>query len=103
MDGIVAPETVSATDPVLIFWTGAWGLREGDRLRLAVFDLRGEVFVKNEHVMERNRATESRLIGRKRRGEPWPPGIYRGTYRVERKVEGTTVVIIDAVEEVEVR
>jgi len=103
MDGIVPPTTVSATDPVLIFWTGAWGLRDGDRLRLAVFDPRGEVFVKNEHVMDRNRATESRLIGRKRRGEPWPPGTYRGLYRVEREIDGTTVVIIDAVKEVEVR
>lgn len=103
MDGIVPPASLSATEPVLIFWTGSWGLRIGDRQRLAILAPDGEVFVEAEREVERNRAVESRFIGKKRRGDPWPAGTYKGLYRVERMVDGTTVVIIDKTVEVEVR
>ena len=103
MDGIVAPERVSATAPVLIFWVGAWGLRQGDRQNLTVLAPDGEVFLAKDQTVERNRATLSRWIGKRLRGKAWPQGTYRGLYRVERQVGGTTVTVIETQREIEVR
>jgi hypothetical protein len=103
MDGITPPARLSAKTPVLIFYVGAWGLKKGDRQILTILDPAGEVFFTKDHVVERDRATLSRWIGRKRREAPWPPGRYRGLYRVERKAGDATVVVIETEREVEIR
>ena len=103
MDGIVPPETLAADSPMLIFWTGAWGLRKGDRQSLTIVTPDGGIFVASERELERDRATESRWIGKKLRAETWPAGRYRGIYRVERQVGGTAVGVIDMQSEIEVR
>src|SRR3546814_7186190 len=36
MEGIAAPASIAADAPVLIFWTGSWGLRKGDRQVLTI-------------------------------------------------------------------
>jgi murein DD-endopeptidase MepM/ murein hydrolase activator NlpD len=103
MDGIVPPKTLAADSPVLIFWTGAWGLRKGDRQSLTIVTPDGGVFAASEREVERDRATESRWIGKKLGAETWPAGRYRGIYRVERQVGGTAVSVIDIQREIEVR
>ncbi|MEQ8356667.1 MAG: M23 family metallopeptidase [Kiloniellaceae bacterium] len=103
MDGIEAPNRIEAEAPVLIFWIGAWGLRKGDRQILTILDPKGKVFLSKDHILERDRATVSRWIGRKLRAKAWPAGTYRGLYRVERRVGGTTVTVIETQREVEIR
>ncbi|MGF1629576.1 MAG: M23 family metallopeptidase [Kiloniellaceae bacterium] len=103
MAGIVPPETLVADAPVLIFWVGSWGLRKGDRQSLAILTPDGGVLVAKERELERDHATESRWIGKKRRAALWPPGRYRAIYRVERQVAGTTVTVIETSREIEVR
>lgn len=102
-EGIEAPATIPADAPVLIFWTDAWGLLKGDRLVLTIVGPGGEVFFSAEHVLERDRATEARWIGRKRGDAAWPAGRYLGLYRVERQLGGHAVAVIDIKREVEVR
>lgn len=103
MAGIAAPTEIAADAPVLVFWTGAWGLLKGDRLLLTILGPDGAVFASAEHALERDRATQSRWIGKRRRDALWPAGRYRGLYRVERQVGGTTVTVIDVQRDVEVR
>jgi murein DD-endopeptidase MepM/ murein hydrolase activator NlpD len=103
MDGIAAPAEIAADAPVLIFWTGSWGLLEGDRLVLTILGPDGEIFLTADHRMERDRATESRWIGKRRREAVWPVGRYRGLYRLERQVGDTTVTVIDVERDITVR
>src|SRR3546814_3767223 len=83
MDGVDAPAAIAAGAPALVFWTGSWGVLKGDRQILTIIGPDGSVFMSAERVLERNRATESRWIGRTRRSEPWPPGRSPGLNRPE--------------------
>ncbi len=103
LDGIDAPDRLAADAPVLIFWTGSWGLLEGDLMSLTILGPDGEVFVAADHTLERNRATQSRWIGKRRREDPWPPGRYTGLYRVERQQAGATITVIEVSRDIEVR
>ncbi|WP_422366323.1 M23 family metallopeptidase [Pelagibius sp.] len=103
MAGIEPPETISATSPVFIFWVGAWGIRQGDHETMVILDPDGRKFVGAERVLERNRATLSRFVGKRLRQDAWPKGTYRGIYRVEREADGQRFQIIDIVREIEVR
>lgn len=103
MDGIEAPAVIARDAPVLIFWTGTWGLLEGDRQILTILAPDGTVFASSERELERNRATESRWIGKRLQQAQWPTGRYRGLYRLERTIGGTTVTVVEVKREVEVR
>src|SRR3546814_18295143 len=95
MDGVDAPAAIAAGAPALVFWTGSWGVLKGDRQILTIIGPDGSVFMSAERVLERNRATESRWIGRKRRSETWPTRRYRGLYRLKRTVGGAPGTVID--------
>mgnify|MGYP000342027151 FL=1 len=101
--GVEAPAFLTRQAPLLVFWTGAWGLRQGDLQSLTVVAPTGEVAVTHTAPLERNRATSTKWIGRKRPERGWPAGLYRGIYRVERKIGETTVIVVEAVREIEVR
>jgi hypothetical protein len=103
LEGIAQPGSLSPEAAVLIFWTGSWGLRQGDRQSLTIMAPDGTVFATAEREVERDRATESRWIGKKRRDKPWPQGRYRGIYRVERQVGGNAVTVIDVTRDIDVR
>ena len=103
MDGISNAARLSDASPVLIFYASAWGLQEGDTQTMAILDPDGKVFVEKTEAVERNRATTSRWIGRRLRGQAWPAGTYRGIYRVERKLGSSSVVIIETQREIEIR
>ncbi|NIA70273.1 M23 family metallopeptidase [Pelagibius litoralis] len=100
MEGVEAPGEISAKAPVLVFWVGAWGIRKGDMESTVILGPDGRKFVGAERIVERNRATLSRFVGKRLRNESWPKGTYRGIYRVERKVGDTTYPVIDVVREV---
>lgn len=103
MDGVAAARVMPANSQVLIFYAGAWGLKAGDLQTMTIIGPDGKVFLDKEMRIERNRATTSRWIGRKLRQRAWPEGTYRGIYRVERRVAGKKVIVIEAQREVEVR
>lgn len=103
MAGIEAPAEISATAPVLIFWIGAFGIREGDVHHMAIVGPDGRKFVAVSRPAEKSQATVSRFVGKRLRGEAWPKGRYRGVYRLERSAGDVSYPVIDIVRDVEVR
>jgi murein DD-endopeptidase MepM/ murein hydrolase activator NlpD len=103
LEGIAPLESLRAEAPVFIFWTGSWGLRQGDRHQMTILSPDGKIFATAEGEIERNRAVASRWIGKKRRQAPWPSGRYRAIYRVERPLGGSMVTVIDISREIDVR
>lgn len=77
--------TVPADAPALVFWAHAFGVEQGDILATRLTGPSGEVIAEERHVMPRNRASQYRAIGRKRRGVGWAVGTYRGEMRLIRR------------------
>ncbi len=101
--GIEPPRALSRDSALMVFWIGAWGLRKDDQQVLTVIAPNGEVAITKAQAVERDRARLWRWIGRKRPKNGWPPGVYRGIYRVERAIGDTTVIVLEATREIEVR
>ena len=79
-----------AQAPALVFWTVAWGLREGDRETIRLVGPDGRILAEDDSALPRNQAQRLRYIGTNRNGADFPPGRYRGEYRVER---GDAIVV----------
>jgi len=75
------PDIQSAS---LVFFANIFGARTGDRLLLSLQGPENEIVAKTIK-MERDQATSFRGIGRKRRSDPWPAGLYTGTAVLRRK------------------
>ena len=95
--------TLPADAGALVFWAAAWGLRAGDREEATVTGPDGRAFAESRARVPKNKAQWLRYTGRKRKAGPWPPGRYRGTYRVLRESDGGTVTVVEVTREVEVR
>ena len=101
--GIEPPDFLPQDAPLILFWASAWGLRQGDQEPLTIIAPTGEVAVTHSAALERNRANSWKWIGRKRPDRGWPRGIYRGIYRVERRIGNTKVIVLEAQRDIEVR
>ncbi len=86
--------------PALVFWAVSWGLQKGDKETIRVTGPDGRVLTEGDYSLPKNKAQWMRFTGRKRTAEPWPPGRYRGEYRVTR--DGGAA-IVEATREIEVR
>lgn len=85
---IAAP---AADAPALVFFTRAIGLKGGDVQTLALLAPDGSVVAEQTaEPLDRDKAQWMLFTGRKRRGDAWPAGEYRGRYTVARA--GTTVL-----------
>ena len=79
--------------PALVFWAVAWGLRDGDRETIRLIAPDGRALAERSGALPRNEAQWLRYIGKKRKGAGFPPGRYRGEYRVERGIETVFEVV----------
>lgn len=95
LDGAHRETALSPDASALVFWAVAWGLRGNDREEIQLIAPDGEVIAQSTEAIPRDKAQWFRYIGRKRRGGPWPPGEYRGLYRITRPGDGSTVVEIE--------
>ncbi|MCG8356070.1 MAG: M23 family metallopeptidase [Kiloniellales bacterium] len=95
MKGAHRETVLPSTAPSLIFWTLAWGLRGGDREMRRLFGPDGRVLIESTYLVPKDKAQWQRHIGRRLRGDAWPKGVYKGTYRVERDEGGITTTVID--------
>ncbi len=73
-----------AQAPALVFWAVAWGLREGDRETIRLIGPDRRILAEAIGALPRNKAQRLRYIGKKRPANGFPPGRYRGEYRVTR-------------------
>ncbi len=92
-----------AQAPALVFWALAWGLRAGDRESLRLIAPDGRVLTEGSGTLPRNMAQRLRYIGKKRNGAGFPPGRYRGEYRVTRDIEGGSEIVVEVVRTLELR
>lgn len=56
------------------------GGQKGDIVRVSLIAPDGEAVAENAMVVERNMAQWFAFTGRKRQGDTWPEGVYRGEY-----------------------
>ena len=109
-----APELARALDgaydaplntraPALVFWAASWGLRAGDREDMRVLGPGGRVLVEETGRLPRNQAQWLRHAGAKRQRQAFPPGRYRGEYRVTRQTGGHRVIVVEVSRTIELR
>ncbi len=89
--------------PALVFWAASWGLRAGDRENMRILGPDGRVLVEETGRLPRNQAQWLRHAGAKRRGQAFPPGRYRGEYRVTRETGGHRVTVVSVSRAIELR
>ncbi len=92
-----APPTKQA--PALVFWAVAWGLRAGDRETIRLIAPKGKTLAAGDGTLPRDKAQWLRYLGKKRKSVPFPPGRYRGEYRVTRD----SVTVVEVVRVLEIR
>ena len=88
-----AAAALSADSPAIVFWMELFGLRKGDILEMRLEDPAGQRMGDSRRVADRNKAVWHALVGKRRGGQAWAPGIYQGRVTLRR---GETVVIDEA-------
>ena len=77
-------EKLPPTASALVFWVEVVNAQQGDRESLGLEAPDGSVLVSKKGLIPENKARWFRYIGKKRRQQHWPAGIYRAHYRLER-------------------
>ena len=91
--------TLPVSAPALVFWIEAFGVRAGDTESLTITGPDGDVLVEKTKTVPDDKARWLRFVGkRQNKGQPsgsWPPGEYRGDYRLVRAVKGTEQPVLE--------
>lgn len=82
--------------PALVFWGLVYGARKGDLVTLKLLDPKGAVMLESATVVPSNKAQWLRFIGKRRKAKSWAPGVYRGQYRLSRKVGRSEQVVVSS-------
>lgn len=79
----------SAWAPVLVFWVRTFGLRSGDVQAIEVTGPDGQVLARSRtEPLDGSKVMSFLFAGVRRPGDAFPPGRYRGSYRVLRERGG---------------
>ncbi len=101
--GKLTAKTLRADSQALLFWVQIYGLQAGDRESMRIVGPRGGTVVENTEPAEKPKAQSYRFVGKKKPSGGWPPGTYRGEYKLIRAVDGTDTVVIETTREVELQ
>lgn len=82
--------------PALVFWTSLFGGRAGDQILVRLIAPGGDVMAENRFELEKNKAQYFSFAGRKRPGDAWPEGVYRGEFKLYREVDGVPRELLSA-------
>ncbi len=88
-EGAYSRDTFSVGVPALVFWAEVFGVGPGDVLTIRLTGPSGELIADNSLTVDRPQARRFAAVGRKKRGQAWPPGVYVGEIEVARN--GLTV------------
>lgn len=88
--GKLADRPLGPDAVALVLWTRLIGLRRGDVARLEIWSPDGALISENEEIMEKNSAVQFLYSGRKRWGEAWREGAYKG--RISLMRDGATIL-----------
>ena len=86
----------STDTPALTFYADVYGLRVGDIEEFRLSGPDGGELVAHRHVLEADAHQHFNFAGRKQPKGGWPPGVYRGEFRVLRMIDGKPAVIASA-------
>jgi hypothetical protein len=92
-DGGYAVRVATADQPALVFWVDVFGTRAGDVETIRLVGPDGRALAEARAVHDRTRAQWFRFLGKRRPEGGWPPGVYVGTYLLERTVDGAAATI----------
>ncbi len=81
--GRAAVADLPTNTPALVVFGFGFGTRTGDVMRLSIVGPQGEVITQDVDIAK-DQARAFRAVGRKRRGDTWPAGEYRGTVTLSR-------------------
>ncbi|MEE8188050.1 MAG: M23 family metallopeptidase [Kiloniellales bacterium] len=94
---------IAQDDPALVFWAVSYGLRKDDKETIRIIGPDGRVFAEADSSLPKNKAQWMRFVGKRLKADRWPPGVYRGEYRVTRSENGRETVIVETLREIEIR
>lgn len=86
--------------PALVFWTSVFGGQAGDRIMTRMIAPDGGVVAENSSLLDKDKAQYFSFAGRKRRGDAWPRGVYRGEYKLIREIDGAPRELLSATREI---
>ena len=89
--------------PALLFWTMVYGARGDDTEFLQLIAPDGSVLAEQQKRIERNKAQIWRAVGKRRRGGPWPIGVYTGRYILTRGPKGSEKTVVEVERVVQIR
>ncbi|MCD8498163.1 MAG: M23 family metallopeptidase [Alphaproteobacteria bacterium] len=82
--GDSAPKTLSPASEALVFWTGLFGVREGDQIALTITDPNGVEFIRRDITQDVTRARQFYFTGRELKGRTIPAGKWTGKVLLHR-------------------
>ena len=76
--GNIQNQAISTTSPAIVFWTGIFGVRTGDKLKQTLHGPKGQIIAEREVVQKKNQVRRFLWTGKKRDAGQWPAGDYIG-------------------------
>ena len=83
LEGKFAATTLAPDAAALVLWTMVDGGRAGDKVTLRLLAPEGAALAEQTTTLEKDQMQILRAVGRRRQGERWPAGEYRGEVVVE--------------------
>jgi hypothetical protein len=83
--GNIQDQAISTNSPAIVYWTGLFGIRAGDKIKQSLLGPDGRVVAEREVVQEKKQIRGFRWIGKKRGARQWPAGEYIGRTTVTPK------------------
>jgi len=87
--------TLPVSAPALVFWIEAFGVRAGDTETLKITGPHGDLLVEKTGTVPDDKARWLRFVGKRQKKGAWPPGEYRGDYRLVRAVKGNGQPVLE--------
>ena len=101
--GGYAGTELTQDSPALVFWVDVLGHRTGDKQIIRLHGVDGTVLAESSEIAEETKVQWFQFVGIKRPDQGWPPGRYRGEYRLTRDVDGQPTTLIEIERTIELR
>lgn len=100
--GDLQADELPSDAPALVFWVNFYGVRDGDVFEARLIGPDGSIVAERQRAIERRQAQWFGYLGRRRRGEAWPVGVYRGEFQLIRST-GVPRIVAEGTDEVMLR
>ncbi|CCQ74870.1 M23 family metallopeptidase [Magnetospira sp. QH-2] len=77
-NGLFQAKELSVLSPNMVFWAEIYGVRKGDIIVTTIKDPNGKTLSASKSKLDKSQVYTLHFAGKKRRGDPWPAGKYKG-------------------------